>query len=227
MLQAYKNSKLLVELNEDVKTSSIIGELTHLQADLFWYLLRSATAYNESLPEIAGEIYTVEYWPKWSAEGCDITNNQFVEPDVFIRFQKFDIILEIKKNDGCGQYMTQWTNEICGYLNEYADDNKDIYIIALGGNNNMQKENIRKLRDNDLVVHKCSWFSLLEKVNEQMRSLYRLPYKDSCTMQTIRILQDIVSSFNLYGDYVMEGFDNFPKNLLLCNNYKIDDIWNI
>lgn len=225
MLQAYKNNKLHIELNEDVKTSSIIGELVHLPADLFWYLLKNATSDNETLPQIAGEIDSIEYWPKWSAKGSDITNHQIVEPDVFIRFKKFDLILEIKKNDGYGQYNVQWGNEICSYLNEYGDENKDIYLIALGGNYNLYHEIIKNVRNSDVIVCKCSWLSLLEKINEQLYFLLKLPYIDSRSMQTIRILRDVVSAFNIYGDYVMDEFDNFPKHLKLFNNYKISDIW--
>lgn len=226
MLQAYKNRKLTVERNEDVKTSSIIGELIHLPADLFWHLLRSATSDNESLPQTVGELSSVEYWPKWSAEGCDITNRQNVEPDVFIRFQEFDLILEIKKDDNYyGQSVTQWKNEICSYLNEHEDEKKKICLIALGGNDKLYHEVVKNVRKRDVTIYKCRWSSLLEKVNEHLRSLLKLHYIDSHSMQTIRILRDVISAFNIFDDYVMEEFDSFPKNLKLYNNYKLSDLW--
>ncbi len=230
--ESLPQEKLRVVTNEDTKTSSVIGEMLHLPADLFWTLLRRATAFHEPLPESAGEIRFFEFWPQWSAEGKDISNTDHVEPDVFIRFCNFDLILEAKKTDNCEtQGPIQWSNEICAYLNEYAEEHGKLYLIALGGNMDLHSSSLNEEgRAKGHTVYKCSWMSLLEKVHEQLHMLKQLPCQDSHTAQTIRILDDVESSFNQHGDRIMEWLRDTPKELIKLNKNNLNiiaDIWKI
>ena len=104
MLQAFYKHKISHEIRnqiwnlEDVKTSSIIGNLLHLPTSIFWQILLNASDENDAegnmLPTLsAGEdILDFEFWPYWTLEDK-------VEPDVFIRFANFDLIIELKVHD--------------------------------------------------------------------------------------------------------------------------------
>lgn len=230
MLQALKNNKIDVKHNEDAKTSSIIGEMLHLPSDLLWSLLREAIAFNSRLPKCVGEVSMFEFWPRWEAKGEGNTNKRIVEPDVFIRFEHIDLIIEVKRNDREGQYRTQWTNEIGSYLNKYREDEKDVVLIALGGNADLHNETINENSIVKYTIFKCSWLSLLEKIEEQLRTLNKVAFRDSHTMQNIRILQDIIYSFNLYGDYIIDWFDSIPNNIINMNTHSvhnISELWKI
>ena len=106
MLQArYKNKSQ----SEDLKTSSILGSLLLLPDDLLWELLvKSCCGGTEKLPDVAGVLDSFEFWPRWNADNT--TNLKYVEPDLFLRFSNFDVIVEVKQFDGNGQYYEQWEN---------------------------------------------------------------------------------------------------------------------
>lgn len=104
MLHAFDKHKISREIRsqiwnlEDVKTSSIIGNLLHLPTSIFWYILRNASNVNNAngnkLPVLPDdeEFVDFEFWPYWTLQDK-------VEPDVFIRFTNFDLIIELKVHD--------------------------------------------------------------------------------------------------------------------------------
>ena len=104
---------------EDSLTSAIFNHLFHLPAELFWQILRNA-CYGKDLPMHAGELLEVKYFPKWDAAGT--TNEQFVEPDLFLRFREFDLIIEAKRWDDGMQDPAQWEKELIAYANEYGSE---------------------------------------------------------------------------------------------------------
>ncbi|MBP7984418.1 MAG: hypothetical protein KAZ28_02120 [Bacteroidaceae bacterium] len=217
MIHAINKGKTSIELKEDTKTSMILGSLLHLPTTIFWQILRRACKDEQILPRICGKINSIEFWPEWSIQGeynNKITNSNRVEPDVFISFEDFDLIIEVKLYDGNGQYEEQWCNEINSYHNEYGE-NKKLYFIALGGN-----ENLNFGRNSNIEIIKCSWVNLMIEVetckNEIVEHKYNLGIEDSL----LRILQDLIDIFNYFGvvDSWLENID-FKK-------YKID-LYNI
>src|SRR5712671_1413367 len=94
---------------EDSLTAAVFSHLLHLPSEVFWQILRNA-CHTTALPQYAGEPRSVEFWPKWNADGTH--NSSYVEPDVFIRFASFDLIIEAKREDEYQQHRGQWENEV-------------------------------------------------------------------------------------------------------------------
>ena len=95
---------------EDSFTASIFTHLLHFPSEVFWQIIREA-CYSDHLPNIAGELTEDEsFWPHWCANETD--NKNFVEPDLFLRFREFDLIIEAKRWDDRQQYRSQWEKDI-------------------------------------------------------------------------------------------------------------------
>ena len=141
------------EKQEDKQTASILSNLLHLPDIEFWKILKDS-CYNNTLPEIAGNIQYHEFWPHWPP---DKNHERYVEPDLFISFEKIDIIIEAKRSDKYQQYQEQWESEFSAYKKKYGTKN-NVVLIAIGGLNpkNLSPET------NKLNIQKCRWRGLLD-----------------------------------------------------------------
>jgi hypothetical protein len=164
---------------EDSLTAAVFSHLLHLPAELFWQILRNAC--GRKLPGSAGEP-KCEFWPKWEAAGT--TNSSYIEPDVFIRFPDFDLIVEAKRWDGNMHDIAQWKRELSGYANEYGHERHAVRMIALGNDNRLEdvqlshkwvqeaepgkKAEIFKI---DCPVYMCRWGGVLAECRRTLRSL--------------------------------------------------------
>ena len=133
MIQALLHHKSHIELIEDEKTSMIIGTLLHLPATLMLKIIFDAVGDRPSALTKKTEEHLLkmpEFWPRWFAEGTS-NDHHHVEPDVFMRFGSFDLIIEAKRNDDkTFQYIDQLNNELIAYGNEYGKENKEIYLLT-------------------------------------------------------------------------------------------------
>lgn len=187
---------------EDPKTSSIFETMLMLPDDLFWNILRAACFDNDNLPKVAGLIEDYDFWPHWDPTGT--TNNKLVEPDVFIRFQLFDVIIEAKYNDRAGQYSQQWENEIISYKNEYGED-KPVYFIAVGGNSDKATESIATIYG--IAINKCTWLSLLIQITKFREENHNLSFTYTSHSSLMRLIDLIELAFNVHNVYNIRWFD--------------------
>jgi len=178
-----------------------------LPDELFWKILRRACFNNDNLPLVAGKIESYEFWPHW--DPTKTTNTNLVEPDLFIRFQLFDVIIEAKYSDGGGQYLQQWKNEIQAYNNEYSDENKLVYFIAVGGNADKQTESVKLAKD--VTVNKCTWLSILIQVVKYREELCGLSFRTDENSSLLRILELIELGFNIHGVYNIHWFNELER----------------
>lgn len=205
--------------NEDPKTSSVFETLLMLPDDVIWQILRSACFYNEDLPEFAGKLEQFEFWPHWNHSGT--TNMNFVEPDLFIQFQAFDLIIEAKYSDNSGQYYQQWKKEIISYHNEYK--NNKMYFMALGGNPSMAIEKV-KHKDYEVPIYKCSWLSILIQINRLREDLFSERIKSLYNSQLQRQLSLIEFAFNINGVYNTKWFSDLENTRLLISSSSISTL---
>ena len=152
--------------NEDPKTSVVFENLMLLPDNVFWEILKNAAANKGILPEDVGLMYDDFYfWPQWDPIfRYDTGNSNYVEPDVFFRFEKIDVIVEAKYSDCVGQYREEWEREFKAYLNEYEDDKKKVVLLAVGGNPTFKQETEIKVGRHKCPIVKYSWVSLLNTV---------------------------------------------------------------
>ena len=93
------------ETIEDSKTSAVFENVMLLPDNVFWYILRQSCFSNDMMPIHLGLLLSYEFWPHWDRTGTDNTN--YVEPDLFLEFELFDVIIEAKYGDYGGQYQHQ------------------------------------------------------------------------------------------------------------------------
>ncbi len=204
MIHSYSKIKTDQNYNEDFKTYSTLGVLQFLPAQLFWNILKASVIDNQNLPSITGEIVQINFWPKWyNLQNINVVSNSiYIEPDVFIRFENFDCVIEVKKNDSFGQHYDQWESQTQTYRNEYPEGKQFIYI-ALGGNPKLDASSQEKFRH----VYKSTWQRLLREINKSLQDRISVTYKTETINQEIRILQSAVDAFSCYNEYVVELLD--------------------
>ena len=188
---------------EDTKTSSIIGTLSHLPADIFWEILRTAVKVDDKLPKTVSEIHEIDFWPSWRLNG------DRVEPDTFVRFKEFDLILEMKVNDSNPQKTKQWKRELGAYKEKYHEQRK-VYLIAVSG----------MIGEQCTDVFQCSWTSLLDatlSVLEREESKNRYSH-------IVRILNDAVMAFRIHHEHSYRYFSSIDYN---PESYHINEYNNI
>lgn len=132
MIPAIKNNKTVIEKKEDTLTSSFFGLLFYMPKEIISHFFIQVTKIND-----IGDYIGYEFWPHWNSENT--TNKNFVEPDLFVKFDKIDIIIEAKSK-GAKHKKEQWENEIKSYLNEYKDNKKDYILVGIGGKSEIKTE---------------------------------------------------------------------------------------
>lgn len=217
-----------INQNEDARTSMTFGRLLYLPEELLWTILTKAC--TTTLPKSTGKLLSVEFWPKWSSK--DTNNSVYVEPDIFMRFDNFDLIIEAKKDDNGGNCQTnyQWENEIQSYLNEYSNSksHKELFLLAIGGNNDLSTCYI-KIQDETFTIHKCSWINLLHVINDYKEQCSALVGYTNYNDAILRIINDIIDVFHLYGDHVLNYMSELNDFNYSISNNSLNDIksWTI
>ena len=187
--------------NEDPKTSVVFENLMLLPDHVFWDILKTAASNDGILPDDVGLLADdFLFWPKWNPNSkYDTGNSNFVEPDIFYRFENLDVIVEAKYSDYSGQYREEWEREFKAYLNEYSEDKKNVVLLAVGGNRTFEREPELRVDKYRCPVVKFSWVSLLNAVlayeeenlsnitDERLSSIKRIVRNIEYGFQTIGI----------------------------------------
>lgn len=210
------------ETKEDPKTSAIFENLMLLPDNVFWHLLKSACFNGNELPKHSGNLYDYTFWPHWNSNGT--RNKNFVEPDLFLQFDEFDVIIEVKYGEIKGQYQDQWKQEIIAYQNEYQE-NKPFIFIAVGGNETAQKESMNIGKEN-IPIYKCNWLSLFYSVDKYLKELDKITISDYYISATRRILNNILLAFNLNGVYNIHWFNTLADSHTVISFSSIENISN-
>lgn len=188
---------------EDSLTAVVFDTLKYLPTEIFWSILRRSLYYDK-LPLTSGDLLSISFWDKWKAK--DTTNSNFVEPDVFLRFNEFDVIIEAKRYDEKQQSQTQMQNEIQAYYNEYTDDNKVLYFIQLGGLHHRNDELDFQFEDKTIVICKTNWTKLLEQIVSENNKIKNTGL--TILSSYSRILEDSINGFALHQYYKKRWLNN-------------------
>lgn len=186
--------KISIHLCEDTLTSSVFDYLFLLPYELIWDILLKS-AFSNTLPKYAGRILNIEFWPKWNAR--ETNNENFVEPDVFVRFEFLDLIIEAKRKDYNLQYCNQWENETQAYFNEYAEEQKNVYLLAIGGISK-EEEEVIKVEKYEVKIVKCRWINFLNYITFLQGHLESSSYISS-NYSITAILHSIITYLELHG----------------------------
>ncbi|MFA8436785.1 MAG: hypothetical protein ACEPOZ_19945 [Marinifilaceae bacterium] len=217
MLHSILKRKVTIDgVKEDSFTSSVIGLMQYLPCETFWFLLREACSDKSNLPQIAGSLIGLQFWPRWDATG--IKGRKYIEPDVFLEFTNFDLIIEAKRGDDGGQYEDQWKNQIRAYCNERTEEKKKLFYITLGGNSNKLNEKVSIEYEVDqekiaceTTINKCNWMGLLMQVYRLKDQLMAVTASIPHQQALIRILNDLIVGFNYHGFFHINWFQSMPS----------------
>lgn len=187
--------------SEDTLTSSVVGLMQYLPPDVFNTILSESCGINSPFPNDIGNIDYIGFWEHWDA--TETSNARIVEPDVIISTNKYQIIIEAKKSDESGQYHEQWRNEIKAFLNTHGLDNRNLVLLALGGNASLEHKKMTV--DNiSCPIYKASWFNILNSVSRLMN--------EPLPNHVKRILSDIVNAFEIHGFFNIEWLDSIETD---------------
>lgn len=209
------------ETYEDRKTSSVFENLMLLPDNVFWSILKTSCFFNNKILSNSGRLLFYNFWPHWDNTGTD--NSSYVEPDLFIRFEEFDVIIEAKYGDYGGQYLKQWNQELTAYDNEYGKEEKPVIFIAVGGNMSMNVEEIT-IRGKKFQIFKCNWLSLLIATNKYKGELKKISVPDMNISATLRLLENIILAFNINRVYNIDWFNSMAIEKNIINPSSIDNI---
>jgi hypothetical protein len=201
---------LTPEKQEDKQTALIFSTLLHLPDDECWNIIRDS-CYDNELPENPGKIEFYEFWPHWPP---DKNHQRYVEPDLFIRYENFDLIIEAKRYDDNQQYHEQWKSEYISYRKKYGKDKKNVALIAVGG---IYALNISSEKPGKIIIQKCRWRGLLNTLYS-----YSDKYGREQHANYDRIVKDCIE----YLEYFNFKRLKWLKEILGCN-YKISPSANI
>jgi hypothetical protein len=229
VISAVQHRQINTQITEDSLTSSVFDHLLLFPDELFYKIIKES-CYNNSLPEIIGNIESYEFWPHWDA--ADTKNANYIEPDLFLRFDNFDIIVEAKREPN-QQNPTQWKNEFIAYMNEYAEDKKEVFLLAIGGINNENEENISiddygKINVN---VVKCRWISVLETLTNVLNELEQSSYVNnnnlkrivSLTIKALELHNYIYIKIKWLEDLVGKYDIDYNNSLVELNKWRIEN----
>lgn len=204
----YFDKKKTLDICEDSLTSTVFDLLKYLPTEVFYSILRESL-YHKKLPIICGEIEKIHFWEKWNSKNT--TNSLYIEPDVFIRFSNFDIIIEAKRYNNNQQSEKQMKDEILAYFNEYKNDNKDIYFIQLGGLNDTSDIPNINIEGYEVIICKTDWTKILDRVVFEKEKIQNINY--GVTNSLKRILNDLIIGFEIHGFFKKIWLDS----LNACN----------
>lgn len=196
----------LFSKSEDSLTASVFGRLLYLPTDMLIHILSTA-CYGNKLDGDCGRLIKSEFWPKWDAE--ETTNTNYIEPDVHMQFEKFDLLIEAKRGKENKQTKEQWQNQITAYRNVYG--HKKLYLIALDGLNTNKSEIIGNVN-----VIKCTWASLLKTIQTKLKELEKRELSDQ-DFVIKNILNDLIIAFDVHSYFTGQWFES-----ILCEDLKVE-----
>jgi len=222
--------------NEDPKTSFVFEMLLMLPDDLFCKIMKEATECND----FSGKLGKYTFWPDWDVKNIkEINNEKYVEPDLFIQFENFDVIIEAKRSD-YGQNKDQWNGQLTAYYHSNSLNGmrrEKVVYIAVGGNigeNNDEAYDL-KCKRQKCKVYKTSWVELLhcakdiigEDDEPQIKRLVEL-YEKGCNdifhvrdykwFDSLLEHEVIRRKFNLSMDDFKGKIDRYAKKIYDLNN---------
>jgi hypothetical protein len=179
----------LYQSREDLLTAAFFSRFTYLSGLLQHRLLKQWLGGIGDFTEFKG----IEYWPRY-----DLKNNpdrKFVEPDLLVRFESCDVLVEVKPPEGGDQYLEQWQLEIEGYY-EQEDVTKPLYFLAIGRVGTvLQHLDIEELQKNGCGfqnAHAIEWKAIVCELS-------RLIKAGELDAQDQRVVHDMIKAVELYG----------------------------
>lgn len=213
MISHFYQRKSKLDTKEDSLTSLTFDGLKYLPDEIFWSILRNSLIAG-NLPNVTA-INEIHFWQHWNAEGT--SNINFVEPDIFIRTDNFDVIIEAKRWDKNQQSQHQKNNQVKAYHNEFYESNTSLYYIELGGLYNNNPESNYIYENLEVITCKTNWTQLLSSIVTHYQNFDRLNLKLFNPQK--RILDDIIKGFELHQFYTIKWLVDFKNQKINSHSF--------
>lgn len=197
-----------LKICEDSLTAAIFDGLKYLPTAIFYRILKNAL-YQDKLPVDSGELLEISFWEKWNA--YQTYNSNFVEPDLLLQFEHFDVIIEAKRYDTKQQSQAQLENEIRAYYNVFNGE-KELFFIQLGGLYKKNNEPDFIFENQQIKICKTDWYQLLNQITIESHQMETA--QSSQLNGYKRLFKDIIKAFELHQFYQIKWFNELkPINL--------------
>lgn len=209
MINYFYRNKGSINPCEDTLTSTVFDLLKYLPVEVLWRILKNSLL-DDKLPKYSGELLEIEFWPRWDA--TDTKNQRFVEPDVFLRFEDLDIIIEAKRYDEKQQWGTQLNNEAQAYLNFCEDEGeKDAFIIMLGGIRNTEPYPDIEKKEKRIPVLKTKWANLLNQIIIEKKKIQGLEHSQMVAFN--RVFNDMIQGLARHGYFKKDWLKEMKNDM--------------
>jgi hypothetical protein len=199
--------------SEDLLTASVFERLLYLSDKTLSKIILgfSSTFQTKKNCDNFIRIETYQFWPSWYLS--DIYGGSRVEPDCFIRSDKYDFIIEAKRWDNSSlQYYEQWAKELSSYREKYFSDAKSVCLLTIGGFNNSDLNDIQKLKD------KCCESIMFKKYKICSEDFHLIALTWGGLWRQIDSLKNIQ-------DHEKRIIDDIKHALTIHNIRVIDPVW--
>ncbi|MEA2095962.1 MAG: hypothetical protein U9P73_04620 [Candidatus Cloacimonadota bacterium] len=205
---------------EDFLTASVVGRMTYLPGDILWRLVKGSSLHSH-LYKYVGGLESIEFWPNWPVPDRMKNIGTHRQPDVFLKFEEIDMIVEAKRDDSLSQNHIQWSEQILSYLfkrNIEGEENRPIVFWVLGGMGTQLTEEFVNTEltkvmelvndeypDENIKLAVSSWGKMLSCLldlqhflTEELRGKFPLisPYD---RRHILKIIDDIIEALRLHG----------------------------
>jgi hypothetical protein len=202
-LNVYINFRDCYQDIEDFFTASVFGRICYLSGSEIESLLRDATKADLS---VFGELKEREFWPNWKYE---IGARQRIEPDVFLRFEHCDVIVEAKRYDlATGQSINQIKLELDAYYKTYRNDEKPVYLLAIGGIRPGLQDELAQI--NSGKVFAIRWDDIYKALTVMKLNCF--------------IKEDLIAAFELHGYRQLSWLRDLCTNEVSIDMTKIESL---
>ncbi|MCG6307878.1 hypothetical protein K6U49_04490 [Vibrio alginolyticus] len=185
----------LFKAREDLLTSTVFERFAYLSEPIQFQLLEFC--FNDkvaALAELFGAFITIDYWLRYTFEEKGYTSQ--VEPDLIIRFENANLIVEVKPPAGGDQYFTQWRREVGSFLQSEEGESLPLYFLAIGRIDDVfvlkWESKLVSEFDKLICVGAIKWQPIADWLVEKLADM-SLPKTDK------RIVSDMLKALALYG----------------------------
>lgn len=179
----------LYKQREDLLTAAFFSRFTYLSGLLQHRLLKGWLGGVGDFTEFKN----AEFWPRYDLP--DDETRDFVEPDLLLRFEDCDVLVEVKPPQGGMQYQEQWENEIAGYFAQDGET-RPLYFLAIG-----RVGKVLELMDVEAILEKHDLLKVLKSIEWKpiAHELYQLQRSQKLDAQDRRVVEDMLQALELYG----------------------------
>ncbi|MEY8201260.1 MAG: hypothetical protein RPS47_18640 [Colwellia sp.] len=207
---------------EDLLTAAVFGRFAYLSESLQNGLLHSWFRNQITDKRHFYGFEEIKFWPKYKKQ----TLNS-VEPDILIRFEHCNLLIEVKPPLGGNQKLDQWKNETSAFLDQPENNDKPLHFLAIGRikrHDSITWLNILKQHSDNQYPHKLRHTAALTW-QPIANSIINLLFKASEKISKIdkRVLSDILQALKLYGlNTTLFHWSDLSKSILANSTIELN-----